>query len=593
MVKCMTEGCGKTADCGVEFKVAKRQHIQTGDENVTHVRCFHENCKKRPTFDPDDKAAACQLHKESDWKTDLQQVCESPGCKKAATFGLPGGHSTRCGNHKLAAFVALRRKQCQHKGCKITPSFGPNGTKIALACKAHSPEGWICLTQRYCQEVGCKKTPLFGPGKRPVACKLHKEENWKDVVTRRCEHPGCDTIPTFGDERSPRVCKAHNINNWPDVHMKRCQHLNCSVRPVFGLVRGKPTHCRAHMLANMQDVMSRRCSSEGCEAQPKYGLGRPEVCSKHNPDKWPKCVKTRQCEHEGCTRVPSFGSNLREPLRCKSHALPDDIEIKRLTCIFPQCLTRPTFGLVRGKPLFCRQHKNIDMYDVVGKLCQHEGCRITPSFGIKAFRPLVCSTHNTEGWRDVVSRTCAETGCDVRVQLEYTYCANHDTTQKRMTRVRENQVANLLRESASIPWTSWNRQVQDGQVCGGKFRPDFIYDLDTHILVVEVDEMQHASYECDRSRMIDIFNSCGGAPVTFVRYNPDGFKLAGKKSSADTTTRHELLLREVEKGFAGKREHLLSIVKLFFDNTKESFVQRSWIDVNDHRFTETSIANSN
>ena len=62
--------------------------------------------------------------------------------------------------------------------------------------------------------------------------------------------------------------------------------------------------------------------------------------------------------------------------------------------------------------------------------------------------------------------------------------------------------------------------------------------------------MQHSSYECDRSRMIDIWNACGGAPVTFVRYNPDGFKLAGKKSSTDTAMRHELLLREVEKALA-------------------------------------------
>ncbi len=43
------------------------------------------------------------------------------------------------------------------------------------------------------------------------------------------------------------------------------------------------------------------------------------------------------------------------------------------------------------------------------------------------------------------------------------------------------------------------------------------------------------------------------------------------------------------KGFAGKAEHLLTFVKLFFDNDQDDFVQRSWIDVNDHRFTETSI----
>lgn len=193
----------------------------------------------------------------------------------------------------------------------------------------------------------------------------------------------------------------------------------------------------------------------------------------------------------------------------------------------------------------------------------------------------------------VVGKFCEQESCSVKVYFNYTHCANHDTTQKRQTRVRENQIANLLRDSASIPWTHWNREIEGGRICGKAYRPDFLYDLETHVLAVEVDEMQHSSYECDRGRMIEIWNACGGVPVTFVRYNPDGFKLAGRKSSADTATRHELLLREVEKALAGKQQHLLNIVKLFFDNDQDDFVQRSWIDVNDHRFTETSIANSN
>ena len=483
MTKCTAEGCGKSAAYGVDYKNPLRcgQHKQVGDEDVKHARCCHKGCKKPPNFGPEYKAIACKLHKEGEWKDVLSKLCESPGCRVAATFGLKGGRPKRCATHKLATEINIVTKRCQHDDCDKYPAYGPSGTKRPLTCRAHSEGDWILLRSRYCHEPccgksasfgietgkpvscmkhklpehrnvvnstcffeGCSTTPVFGPDTKAIACKLHRQEGWRDVKSKRCEHPGCDTMPRFGDRGSSRVCKAHNINKWPNVYKKRCQHPNCSVYPLFGIEWKRPTHCCAHKSSDMTNVVNCRCSYEGC---------------------------------------------------------------------------------------------NVRVY-------------------------------------------------------QYTLCANHDTTHKRRTRVRENQIANLLRESASIPWSSWNKELEDSRACTGRaYRPDFLYDLDTHVLAVEADEMQHFSYECDRSRMVDIWNACGGAPVTFVRYNPDGFKLAGKKSSADTATRHKLLVREVEKALAGKQQHLLTVIKLFFDNDQDDFVQRSWIDVNDHRFTETSIAN--
>ena len=60
-----------------------------------------------------------------------------------------------------------------------------------------------------------------------------------------------------------------------------------------------------------------------------------------------------------------------------------------------------------------------------------------------------------------------------------------------------------------------------------KYRPDFILDCATHIIVLEVDENQHSGYQClcEQSRMVNIHQDVGGGlPVVFIRYNPDSYK---------------------------------------------------------------------
>jgi hypothetical protein len=57
-------------------------------------------------------------------------------------------------------------------------------------------------------------------------------------------------------------------------------------------------------------------------------------------------------------------------------------------------------------------------------------------------------------------------------------------------------------------------------------RPDFVLDFKSFFVVLEVDENQHKSYpcRCEHSRMLEVFQSLNGAPVLFIRYNPDSFK---------------------------------------------------------------------
>ena len=66
------------------------------------------------------------------------------------------------------------------------------------------------------------------------------------------------------------------------------------------------------------------------------------------------------------------------------------------------------------------------------------------------------------------------------------------------------------------------------RICGS-FRPDFRIDVQSHTVVIEVDEHQHRSYdqvsEIDRMRRI---TDDMGWPCVFIRYNPDSYHENGK-----------------------------------------------------------------
>lgn len=56
------------------------------------------------------------------------------------------------------------------------------------------------------------------------------------------------------------------------------------------------------------------------------------------------------------------------------------------------------------------------------------------------------------------------------------------------------------------------------------YRPDLWWDLETHGLIVEVDEYQHKRYnkEAERIRTTQI-QLDANKPVVFLRFNPDGY----------------------------------------------------------------------
>ena len=66
-----------------------------------------------------------------------------------------------------------------------------------------------------------------------------------------------------------------------------------------------------------------------------------------------------------------------------------------------------------------------------------------------------------------------------------------------------------------------DRRIGGG--CSAK-RPDFFIELLTHVIIVEVDENAHMTYDqgCENKRMMELSEDIGHRPMVFIRFNPDG-----------------------------------------------------------------------
>jgi hypothetical protein len=116
-----------------------------------------------------------------------------------------------------------------------------------------------------------------------------------------------------------------------------------------------------------------------------------------------------------------------------------------------------------------------------------------------------------------------------------------DIAIKKRIKRKEEFVAKLLAEEIDLKNNvveMWRDMVIDSSCT--RARPDFAYHCGTHIVIVEVDEEQHRSYnncgfekdekmKAENIRMYNIGNIFQGLPVVFIRYNPDDYKNSNNK----------------------------------------------------------------
>ncbi len=103
----------------------------------------------------------------------------------------------------------------------------------------------------------------------------------------------------------------------------------------------------------------------------------------------------------------------------------------------------------------------------------------------------------------------------------------------------------------------------DTRVVGGcsRRRPDGYIDLLTHVIIVEVDENEHRSYDdtCNNRRIMELYQDFGSRPLVFVRLNPDAYTRDGKrKPGAFVISKTDGLLKPNPKELARRCNDLIN-----------------------------------
>ena len=142
------------------------------------------------------------------------------------------------------------------------------------------------------------------------------------------------------------------------------------------------------------------------------------------------------------------------------------------------------------------------------------------------------------------------TSCKINiVGKRESLCAQCRPVAKRRSRCKEARVAAALGEWASSGimslYTSWNKANSSANkaICG-RYRPDFVWDLQFRVVILEVDEHQHKfekyNPRCELVRVSRIVEGFG-IPVHIIRYNPDAFKINGSTRRTKIGERLDIL----------------------------------------------------
>ena len=292
-----------------------------------------------------------------------------------------------------------------------------------------------------------------------------------------------------------RFCASHKMDGMIDVKSKRCEHDGCNVmNPSFDLQGGKGRFCASHKMDGMIDVKSKRCEHDGCNVmKPLFDLqgGKGRFCARHKMDGMID-VKSKRCEHDGCNVI------------------------------------NPVFNVEGGNGRFCVKHKENCMVDVKSKRCEHDGCNSQPSFDVEGGKGRFCVKHKIANMVNVRSKRCllCPTFSSQTKYKGYCYrCFIHtfpDNTIVRNHKTKERTVADYVKAHFPNYDISFDKRIDGG--CSAR-RPDILIDLGHRVIIIEIDENQHGTYDCscENKRLMQLFEDGGMRPMTFVRFNPDQY----------------------------------------------------------------------
>lgn len=137
---------------------------------------------------------------------------------------------------------------------------------------------------------------------------------------------------------------------------------------------------------------------------------------------------------------------------------------------------------------------------------------------------------------------------------------------------KQREVVQFLREELKeFPMTSVDKIPEALKGCGGKERPDILYDLPDRIVIIEIDEDQHQNRpcQCEQTRMINISQALGSERTFWIRFNPDSFKSTESRKFASKHKRYQLLRNWLITALTKEIPYCITVLHLFFDDFTE------------------------
>ena len=350
-----------------------------------------------------------------------------------------------------------------------------------------------------------------------------------------CQYKKCETRACFGyKNKEAKRCVKHKLKNMIDVKNKMCEHINCNKRAHFGFKNNKPRFCKIHKLNNMIDVGHKICENNDCYKRAYYGYvnnRKIKFCFNHKIETM-IFITSDRCKHKNCQTVPCYGFEGEKAQYCSDHKLTGMIDVKNKTCNFKTCKILPTYGYEKNKPLRCYTHKINDMIDVKGKKCEHNDCEIRPCFGYENEKARFCDGHKLDNMINVKDKLCISPLCPIHASNKNYegYClrcfiyTHPDKPVARNYKTKERAVAESIFNQFPINNYKW---INDKKIHNGMslYRPDLMLDLGYQIIMIEVDEDKHKSYDClcENKRLVSLSQDVNHRPIIFIRFNPDSY----------------------------------------------------------------------
>ena len=197
-------------------------------------------------------------------------------------------------------------------------------------------------------------------------------------------------------------------------------------------------------------------------------------------------------------------------------------------------------------------------------------CNKTASFNyLNEISGLYCSNHKKKDMVNVVNNIAAKRLCRYcDIMEESAYVCNKCKSRNAK---KEYAVIREIKKKISIQSIHNSSSMLQG--CS-KRRPDLYYDLNKHVVIVEIDENQHKSYEeqCECARINEIVNGIGGRPIVFIRFNPDIIKHKKKKVNIELKDRIPLLIQTIKEEIKKDYDNFfVKIIQLYYDDDYEVY----------------------